>query len=301
MAMIARERIAARIVGRERELELVLAPVATGRDLILEGPPGTSKTTMLKAIASEWGILLGLAEGNAELTPARLIGYHDPARVMQEGYGPDTFVDGPLVAAMRAGGFLYIEELNRAPDDTLNALLTAIADRSVVIPRMGVVDARSPFRVLASMNPYDNIGTTRLSTSIKDRLCRIEIGYQDPDSEREIVVLRTGLLHPLDGLRKRVVDDSVALVRATRMHSHVRQGSSVRGAIDLCLIAQELLEQRRIDDDALGYAQAVLDAMLVALSGRMVLDEASGATAHSVLLEIWQNYFVLDNVLAEPG
>src|SRR5690606_24611831 len=74
------------VIGRERELELILAAVAAGRDLILEGPPGTTKTTLLKAITAAWGIPLIFVEGNAELTPGRLIGHHDPARVLAEGY-----------------------------------------------------------------------------------------------------------------------------------------------------------------------------------------------------------------------
>jgi len=77
--------VRAELVGREREIELILAAVSAGRDLLLEGPPGTSKTTLLKAITAAWGIPLIFAEGNAELTPGRLLGHHDPARVLQEG------------------------------------------------------------------------------------------------------------------------------------------------------------------------------------------------------------------------
>jgi MoxR-like ATPase len=110
----AYDRVAARLVGRERELTLVLAAVAAGRDLILEGP-GTSKSTLLRAITAEWGIPLVFVEGNADLTPSKLIGHHNPARVLREDYSPDNFVDGPLLQAMRKGGFLYIEEFNRAP------------------------------------------------------------------------------------------------------------------------------------------------------------------------------------------
>src|SRR5215470_5969285 len=131
----ARGRVGARLVGRERELDLVLAAVAAGRDIVLEGPPGTSKTTMLTAITREWGIPLLFVEGNADLTPAKLVGHHNPARVLREDYTADNFVDGPLVEAMRAGGFLYIEEFNRAPEDTLNTLLTAMAERRVTVPR----------------------------------------------------------------------------------------------------------------------------------------------------------------------
>src|SRR5271165_5431949 len=186
-----RDRIRTRVVGRERELDLVLAAVAAGRDILLEGPPGTSKSTLLRAITAEWGIPLVFVEGNANLTPAKLVGHHNPARVLREDYSADNFVDGPLLEAMRSGGFLYIEEFNRAPEDTINTLLTAMAERQIAVPRAGIVAARPTFRVIASMNPYDNVGTTRLSTSVHDRLCRLAIGYQDASAERGIVTLRS--------------------------------------------------------------------------------------------------------------
>src|ERR1700689_3563154 len=94
-----RDRVSARVVGRQRELTLVLAAVAAGRDILLEGPPGTSKTTMLKAITAEWGISFTLVEGNADLTPTKLVGHHNPARVLKEDYSAENFVPGPLVSA----------------------------------------------------------------------------------------------------------------------------------------------------------------------------------------------------------
>ena len=155
-------------------------------------------------------------------------------------------MDGPLLEAMREGGFLYIEEFNRAPEDTLNTLLTAMAERQVAVPRAGTVTAKPTFRVIASMNPYDNVGTTRLSTSVHDRLCRLAITYQDAESERGIVALRAPLPDLDPGLYTRLVADAVAVTRATREHPDVRQGSSVRGAIDTTLIAGQLLDLRGI-------------------------------------------------------
>jgi MoxR-like ATPase len=81
-----RDAIAAGIVGRRRELDLVLAAVSAGRDILLEGTPGTSKSTILRAITASWGVPFVLVEGNAELTPARLVGHHNPARVLREDY-----------------------------------------------------------------------------------------------------------------------------------------------------------------------------------------------------------------------
>lgn len=295
----ARRRIGDRLVGRERDLELALAAVGSGRDLVLEGPPGTSKTTMLQAITAEWDIPLVFVEGNADLTPSRLVGHHNPAMVLRQDYGPATWVDGPLVDAMRRGGFLYIEEFNRAPEDTLNTLLTAIADRRIAIPSVGSVEALPTFRVVASMNPYDNVGTTRLSTSVSDRLNRIVVTYQDEADERGIVALRTGLT---GATGERIVADAVAVTRATREHEAVRQGSSVRGAIDTALVASELLTLRGIPDGAdERYPETFFDAMVVALSGRIHLDEAAETTPERVLREIWEDRFVLDPARAEPG
>ncbi|MGO9779678.1 MAG: AAA family ATPase [Streptosporangiaceae bacterium] len=315
-----RDRVRRRLVGREHELDLVLAAVAAGRDIVLEGPPGTSKSTLLRGITAEWGIPLVFVEGNADLTPAKLVGHHNPARVLREDYSADNFVDGPLLEAMRSGGFLYIEEFNRAPEDTLNTLLTAMAERQIAVPRADTVVARPTFRVIASMNPYDNVGTTRLSTSVHDRMCRLAISYQDAAAERGIVALRAPLPELPDALADRLLGDAVALTRATRVHQDIRQGSSVRGAIDLTLVAGQLLELAGLTGDApaqdagqyaaqdagpagpgVRYADIVFDAMVVALSGRIFLDETVDATPEAVLRQIWEDHFILAPAAAEPG
>ena len=301
-----RDRIRARVVGRERELDLLLAAVAAGRDILLEGPPGTSKSTLLRAITAEWGIPLVFVEGNADLTPAKLVGHHNPARVLREDYSADNFVDGPLVEAMRSGGFLYIEEFNRAPEDTLNTLLTAMAERRIAVPRAGEVIAKDTFRVIASMNPYDNIGTTRLSTSVHDRLCRLAITYQDGEAERGIVALRAPLPGVKPAVYERLAADAVAVTRATRTHEDVRQGSSVRGAIDLTLVAGQLLtlytERTSVTPLAEArYRDVVYDAMAVALSGRIFLDETVESTPEQVLREIWENHFFLKQSILDPA
>ncbi|ASR38547.1 ATPase [Prauserella marina] len=295
-----RAKVGRRVVGREVELDLVLAAVAAGRDLVLEGPPGTSKSTLLRAITAEWGIPLVFVEGNADLTPAKLVGHHNPARVLREDYNAENFVDGPLVEAMRGGAFLYVEEFNRAPEDTLNTLLTAMAERRIAIPRAGEVAAAPTFRVVASMNPFDNVGTTRLSTSVHDRLCRLAVGYQDEQAERGIVRLRAPLPDVPEAFYERLVSDAVALTRATREHEDIRQGSSVRGAIDLTLVAGQL-RQLATTPRHTDYPETVFRAMVVALSGRIFLDETVEATPEGVLRSIWEDHFVLAPAAAAPG
>src|SRR5262245_42194758 len=176
-----------KIVGLRREAEVLSAALEAGRHVVLEGPPGTGKSTLLRTVADAVGIGLVFVEGNAELTPARLVGHHDPALVLEGGYRPEAFVEGPLLRALRDGMLLYVEELNRVPEETLNVLITALAEGEVHVPRLGMVRAEPGFRLVAAMNPFDAVGTARIGQAIYDRVCRIAVPYQDEAGERLIV------------------------------------------------------------------------------------------------------------------
>jgi MoxR-like ATPase len=137
-------------------------------------------------------------------------------------------------------------------------------------------------------------------------MCRLVVTYQDAAAEREIVSRRTGV----DSVR--VVADAVAVTRMTRERDDVRQGSSVRGAIDVALIAAQLAQMRGVElpagdqvapprDLPEEYTALFLDAMYVALSGRIHLDDIAFETPEAVLREIWQDHFLLLPAAAEPG
>ncbi len=265
------------IVGRESEIKSILVAMEAGKHILLEGPPGTSKSTLLRKIARASNILLYIIEGNIDLTPAKLVGHFNPAKVMADTYQPEYFEKGPLAGAMEGGGILYIEEFNRMPADVSNVLISPMEEGEMYIPRYGTVKAVRPFTVIAAQNPYDDVGTVRISRAFMDRICLIKMDYQSEEEEQAIVRIRTGL------------DDSetialaVRMVRETRDHSDIKLGASIRAAIDMVDLfsgMQKLADQPE---------QNFLIAARMALSSKIWLNEMSRKTADQIIEEIWRH------------
>jgi MoxR-like ATPase len=265
------------IVGREMEMASIMVAMEAGKHILLEGPPGTSKSTLLRKIAGESNTLLFIIEGNIDLTPAKLVGHFNPAEVMANGYRPEYFEKGPLTKAMEGGGILYIEEFNRMPADVSNVLISPMEEGEMVVPRYGTVRAVRPFTVIASQNPYDDVGTIRISRAFMDRICLIKMGYQSEEEEREIVRMRTGVKNP------EAISLAVQMVRATRTHEDIKLGASIRGAIDMVDLftgMQKLTDQPR---------QNFLTSARMALANKIWLNEMTRKTADDIIEEIWSH------------
>ena len=231
-ALIARDH---GIVGRSRALRSLGACVRAERNVLLEGPVGVGKTRLARAIAGGTGRPFVRVDGDGRYTEAKLVGHFDPPGVLERGYQPDLFVPGPLVSAMQTGSILFINELNRMPEGVQNVLLPALDEGLVHVPHLGEVRAGPGFLVIATQNPQEFVATGHLAEALLDRFELVRLGWQAEDEEVAIVRAEVRCA-PSD----EIVQESVALVRATREDRAFRRGASVRAAIAIADLAAEL-------------------------------------------------------------
>ena len=272
------EQVFEKVVGRKREILLILSALLAGKPILLEGPPGVSKTTILRTLSDILEVPFYFVEGNEDLTASKLIGYFDPSMVLQTGYIPENFREGALAQAMRNGGILYIEEINRAPPDALNSLVVALSERQIHVPRFGRINAEEDFRIVAAMNPYDDIGVQRISRAILDRFTKLCLNYQSKDEELEIVRVNTGSDNEL------LIELGVEIGIQTRTHPDLRLGASVRGAIDYVLVCTEklLLKDHHLT------TEDIIDCACLTFTSKIWLSATSEKTEEEVIREIVQ-------------
>ncbi len=267
------------LIGREAELRRVRACLEAGRNVLIEGPVGVGKTHLALAVCHELGVPVFRIDGDARYSEHKLSGWFDPPLVVKKGFSKEAFIPGPLVEAMKAGGVLFINELNRLPEGVQNILLPAVDERLVVVPRFGEVRAKPGFLVVATQNPKEFVATSHLSEAIMDRFELVVLDYQTSDDEREIVranlARQPGAKKVAAQIKEKIIGHAVDLVRLTRGHPLVRRGGSVRAALAVAELWVVLLQK------AGAFEESFFEAALLALPNRIEFEPNAEAAENS--------------------
>ena len=266
------------IIGRTRELERALAAISSGKNLMIEGPVGVGKTVLASAVARHLGRPIYRVDGDERYTEQKLSGWFDPPIVLQKGYVAEAFVPGPLTSAMREGGVLFMNEMNRMPEGVQNILLPAMDEGLIEIPRIGTVKARRGFVVIGTQNPREFVATTALSEALSDRFELLLLEYQSETEEMEIVKRN------LPKVSEEVIARATWIARRTRDHPNIRRGASVRAAMSIAQLAGTF------SGDAV---EGMRKASHMALPTRIEMREESKKTADEVIDEIVNECFAL--------
>ena len=166
------------LLGKEDQVKLALACLIARGHLLIEDLPGMGKTLLSHALAQVLGLSYNRIQFTSDVLPADVIG----TSIFDKNTGDFRFIEGPLFAQV-----VLADEINRATPKSQSALLEAMEERQVTVE--GNTRALpEPFFVIATQNPATQTGTFPLPESQLDRfLMRIEIGYPEPDAERELL------------------------------------------------------------------------------------------------------------------
>jgi MoxR-like ATPase len=237
------------LVGKTLQVQDCVGCLLAGGHLLIEDVPGVGKTTLAHALARTFGLQFSRVQFTADLMPSDLAG----VSVFERSKEAFVFHPGPVFAQV-----LLADEINRASPKTQSALLEAMEEKQVTVEGE-TRPLPSPFFVIATQNPHDQLGTYALPESQMDRfLMRISLGYPDRQAERQLLagtdrrdlvtrlpplltadellqlqqaVLRTHVADPL-------LDYVQDLIAATRSGRWFLQGLSPRAGIALVRAAQ---------------------------------------------------------------
>ena len=237
------------IIGYDDLMDLLTIAFLSDGALLMEGVPGTAKTTLCKFFAQNIGGKFGRLQGAVDELPMAVIGvqkYHQDQKTF-------SFTEGPIFSNL-----FLVDEINRMTPKAQGALLEALAERQVTIDNK-TLPLPEPFLVIATQNPYEMEGTFNLIESQKDRFT-LSYRIAHLTVEDEVSVLRKGMASGLDPENYRSEDMLISdpaeilnmqetvrsiyasedilayigdLVEATRRHNDIKLGISTRGSLAL--------------------------------------------------------------------
>ena len=240
------------LLGKDEQIDMVIACLLARGHLLLDDLPGTGKTTLAKAIADSIQGKLARVQCTPDLMPADITGFS----IYNQKTREFEFNEGPVFADV-----LLSDEINRTTPRTQSAMLEAMAERQVTIDGKPHSLSRT-FFVIATQNPIDSHGAYPLPEAQLDRFSiKLKIGYPDREAQREILSREVHSVDKIDpqppkpsislndlvdlqkkvqqiSVHPRVTDFLIDLVEASRSDLAVDLGVSPRGMMQWQAMAQ---------------------------------------------------------------
>ncbi len=215
------------ILGKENVIRLALTCLIARGHLLIEDLPGVGKTTLAHLLARTLGLSFQRIQFTSDLLPADILG----VSIYNRETSGFSFHPGPIFSQL-----ILADEVNRATPRTQSALLEAMEEYQVTIEGE-TRELPTPFFVIATQNPANQIGTFPLPESQLDRfMMRLELGYPDARAERELLAGRS---------RRELLHDMQPALQPERLLHMQQEAVKIHVADALLDYLQDLLEFSR--------------------------------------------------------
>ena len=193
------------ILGKELQIKLSLAAFISSAHLLIEDIPGVGKTTLAKTLSHVLGLNYSRIQFTNDLLPSDIVGVN----FYNTKEATFSFKRGPIFSQ-----FLLADEINRASSKTQSALLEAMEENQVSVDGT-TYKLPEPFFVIATKNPFEEVGTYELPSSQLDRFAlSISLGYPSHEAERKI--LSSNQKYTLTSLTSLSQEESASLRQAAQ-------------------------------------------------------------------------------------
>lgn len=213
----ARKEIASVVVGQDEMVSLLLEALIANGNVLLEGVPGIGKTLLVRTLSSIIGCSYSRIQFTPDLLPTDIVG----VTTYEEGKGFFT-MKGPIFA-----NFVLADEINRSPPKVQSALLEAMQERQVTIGKE-TFNLPSPFFVMATQNPVENLGTYRLPEAQLDRfIFKLLMVYPSIDEE-EVILDRNMTLQKFESFEIKPILSQDEIVKIQHLVKHIHMDEKIK-------------------------------------------------------------------------
>uniref|UniRef100_A0A8C2SW72 Midasin n=1 Tax=Coturnix japonica TaxID=93934 RepID=A0A8C2SW72_COTJA len=184
----------------------LLRALQLNKPILLEGSPGVGKTSLVAALAKASGNCLVRINLSEQTDVTDLFGTDLP---VEGGKGGEfAWRDGPLLAALKAGHWIVLDELNLASQSVLEGLNACFDHRAeIYVPELGMNFhvQHTKTKIFGCQNPYRQGGGRKgLPKSFLNRFTQV---YVDPLSAADMEFIGNTLFPAID---KSIISKMVA-------------------------------------------------------------------------------------------
>ncbi|KAG8937498.1 hypothetical protein FRC00_004779, partial [Tulasnella sp. 408] len=201
-----------------------------------------------------------------------------------------TFVEGPLIKALRQRHWVLLDEINLASSETLEAITPLLQSptSSITLTEQGSltpIPRHASFRIFASMNPATDVGKKDLPPNLRSRFTELWVPPPDDDKEALLAIVKQYIGHCS-------LADPAAIMDVAEFYTEVRRltesraiadGSNKRPHFSMRTLARALTFTADVTP-VFGLRRALWEGCLMAFT--MTLD-AKSANIVKPLAERW--------------